>query len=73
MYFDSVNFDTMDAVFKEFPNEIFGFSLRMSPKSISESGICSHKINGQDVYSVNWKKANDCEPGSGTKFLLSSL
>ena len=59
VYFDSVDFDIIGAAFKAFEKEIFGFSLRMSPQSIQERDIGSHKINDQEVYSVNWKKAED--------------
>ena len=59
VYFDSVDLNVIKSVFEEFPNETFGFSLRMSPESISERGISSYKINRQDMYSVNWKKTED--------------
>jgi len=59
VYFDSVDLDVIEETFETFKKEIFGFSLRMSPESINERWICSHKINGRDVYSVNWKKTKD--------------
>jgi hypothetical protein len=59
VYFDSVALDIVEKTFKEFSKEIFGFSLRMNPQGISERLICTHEINGQEVYSVNWKKAKD--------------
>jgi hypothetical protein len=59
VYFDSVDFDVIEAAFKSFEQDIFGFSLRMNPQSIQEYRIGSHEINGQEVYSVNWKKAKD--------------
>jgi len=59
VYFDSVDFYVIEETFKAFKKKIFGFSLRMSPESIQEHRIDSHRINGQDVYSVNWKKTKD--------------
>jgi hypothetical protein len=59
IYFDSVDLDVIRGVFEEFPEEAFGFSLRMSPESIDEKEIYSHKVDKHNVYSVNWKRTND--------------
>ncbi|MEJ2701036.1 MAG: hypothetical protein P8Z79_01195 [Sedimentisphaerales bacterium] len=59
VYFDSVDLDIVESTFKTFENSIFGFSLRMSPESISGTRIRSHRIDDREVYSVNWKTAKD--------------
>ena len=59
VYFDSVDLNVIQETFRRFEKEIFGFSLRMNPQSIREGCIDSYTINGQDVFSVNWKQATD--------------
>lgn len=59
VYFDSVDLNVVKASFEEYQNQIFGFSLRMDPDIIKEQNINTYKINGQDIYCVNWKKTKD--------------
>lgn len=59
VYFDSVNLDIVEEIFKEYKKQIFGFSLRMNPETIQEKNINKYKVKNQDIYSVNWKKTKD--------------
>jgi len=55
VYFDSVDFDLIDKVFKQFSEDIFGFSLRFSEQVIGKDDPVSRdEIAGQPVYSINW-------------------
>ena len=58
VYFDSVDFEVIDGTFDEFPNDIFGFSLRFSKKIISDSNdpVSETVVAGQNIYSINWKQ-----------------
>lgn len=58
VYYDSVDFKTIDSVFGTFSSDIFGFSLRLSPGGLPDE---SHNIESMDVksekiYRLNWKK-----------------
>lgn len=56
VYFDSVDFDVIDATFREHPEDIFGFSLRLGEEYIEKGRDTISKIiaAGQNVYSINW-------------------
>jgi hypothetical protein len=55
VYFDSVDFDVIDAIFDKFSDDIFGFSLRSSEQNIRDSDPLSETtIAGQTVYSLSW-------------------
>ena len=58
VYFDSVDFEVIDGTFDEFPNDIFGFSLRFGKKIISDSNdpVSETVVAGQNIYSINWKQ-----------------
>ena len=60
-YFDSVNLDIIDETFDRFPQDIFGFSLRLSPQNLSGQGdsITEIKVAGERVYRLNWKDRQD--------------
>lgn len=59
VYFDSVDFDVIDRTFDRFPKDIFGFSLRLSPDMLKDSGDNFEriKISDQTVHRINWPKA----------------
>jgi len=58
VFFDSVNFEIIESTFKEQCDNIFGFTLRFSPKSLTNSGDDIEKIaiSGESVYRLNWTK-----------------
>lgn len=58
VYFNSVDFEIIDKVFNMFPEDIFGFSLRFSKKTISDSNdpVSETVVAGQNIYSINWKQ-----------------
>jgi hypothetical protein len=55
VYFDSVNLDLIDRVFKE-RQDIFGFTFRFNPESLKDGhdAIQNVSINNETVYSLNW-------------------
>ena len=57
VFFDSVDFEIIEATFAEHADDIFGFTLRFSPQSLKDSGDLQTKcaIGGQQVYRLNWK------------------
>ena len=59
VYFDSVDFALIDDVFGRFGEQIFGFSLRLDPVNLQQEQeqICQIKIDGRDLYRLNWKSA----------------
>jgi hypothetical protein len=65
VYYDSVNIKTIDETFRKFPNNILGFSLRLAPESLKESGdvITKCDIAGEYVYKINWKKTQNKTAG----------
>lgn len=56
VYFDSVDFDLIDETFKQFPKDIFGFSLRHSPQN-AKACEAAQKVfaDNQKVYKMNWQ------------------
>jgi len=70
VYFDSIDFEIIDGAFREFPKDIFGFSLRFSNVSsdISHDPIEQTTIADQTVYSLNWTKG--CTPKTRYPFEL---
>lgn len=57
VYFDSVDFETIDKTFESF-NDIFGFSLRLG-KNVLDNGVDrtqKNEIEGQYVYKLNWRQ-----------------
>ncbi|MHC4741425.1 MAG: hypothetical protein ACYS8Z_05910 [Planctomycetota bacterium] len=58
VYFDAVDFDVIDKTFTEHEQDIFGFSLRFSPESLSDGGdvITDLDVAGRQVYRINWKQ-----------------
>ncbi|MHC4534536.1 MAG: hypothetical protein ACYS6K_11340 [Planctomycetota bacterium] len=56
VYLDTVSFDIIEACFNQFPDDIFGFSLRHSTESIKDSDY-KHEfsLSEQAVYKFNWK------------------
>ncbi len=57
VYFDTVSFDVIDETFNKFPDNIFGFSLRLSPESFRTGNdkITEIEVAAQSVYKLNWK------------------
>jgi hypothetical protein len=56
VYFDSVDFDLIDETFKQFPKEIFGFSLRHSPQNAKACQTVERIFaDDQKVYKMNWQ------------------
>ena len=55
VYFDSVDFEVIDATFDKFTDDIFGFSLRFNEENVKKSDPVSKTvIAGQTVYNLNW-------------------
>lgn len=59
VYYDSVDLDTIDEVFDEAEDEIFGFSLRLDPKNLhgASDPIDQLEVRGESILRVNWQKA----------------
>ncbi len=56
VYFDSVDFDLIDETFKQFPKDIFGFSLRHSPQNAKACQTVERIFaDDQKVYKMNWQ------------------
>ena len=57
IYFDSVDIDIIEECFDDFPEDIFGFSLRFSPESLKETKdpINNMSIGRETVYNLNWR------------------
>ena len=58
VYFDSVDFGIIDQTFGAFPDDIFGFSLRLSLDYVKSGSdvVEEFTVAGQAVYRINWKK-----------------
>lgn len=55
VYYDSVDFDVIDNVFENYPNEAMGFSLRIGKNTVQDGDkIEDIDINGQRVYKASW-------------------
>jgi len=61
LYYDSVDFSLIHDVFEQFPEEIFGFSLRISPRTAKEGGDDYVKIDLPEtsVYKLNWQRGQN--------------
>jgi len=61
LYYDSVDFAMIHDVFEKFPEEIFGFSLRISPRTAKEGGDDFVKVDfpGAPVYKLNWQQGRN--------------
>ena len=70
VYFDSVDFDIIKKTFEEFPDDIFGFSLRLSRRNMMESNdpINEADVGEQMIYSINWTQGRT--PGTRYPFEL---
>lgn len=57
VFFDSVDLDLINRTFCEQENNIFAFTLRFSPESLTNSNdeIADIMIGDQKVYRLNWK------------------
>ncbi len=57
VFFDSVDLDLIDRTFREYENNILGFTLRFSPESLKNSNdvIDDFTVGNQKVYCLNWK------------------
>jgi len=56
VYFDTVDFEVIDETFEQFPEDIFGFSLRHSPQNAKASESVERIFaDGQRVYKMNWQ------------------
>ena len=58
VYYDTVDFAVIDETFRRFSDDIFGFSLRLSPTYLMdiENTITDVDDGGEKVFSLNWKK-----------------
>lgn len=56
IYFDSVDFDVIDETFNSYPDDIFGFSLRLGRNVVGsdKDEINDIVVKGQTVHKVNW-------------------
>jgi len=56
VYFDSVKLEVIDGVFRQFPSETFGFSLRFGREMVQAGGdhIDEVSVNGEQVYRLHW-------------------
>jgi len=55
VYFESVNLDLIDEVFKRYPADVFGFSLRLGREMVERGGdhIEEIAVNGEQVYRLH--------------------
>ena len=58
VYYDSVPFPLVDTIFSRYPEEIFGFSFRLSPLTAAESADVFREVDigGEKVYRLDWKE-----------------
>lgn len=72
VYYDTVSFAIIDEAFDRFSNNIFGFSLRLSPEILQpENDIVNEfTVGGQKIYRVNWKQSHS--PNAKYPFELNS-
>lgn len=56
VYFDSVDFEMINKIFNKFPEDIFGFSLRLGLQGVRKANDTINEVNiaGQTIYSINW-------------------
>lgn len=59
VYYDSVDFTTIDNTFAMYHGEIFGFSLRLAPQKLKDDGenVVTVKCGNEEIYRINWKRA----------------
>ncbi len=59
VYYDSVDYALIEDVFTRFPEDIFGFSLRLSPEKLKGGGepVQDYHVRDEKVYRVSWKHA----------------
>jgi len=79
VYFDSVDFDLIDETFKQFPKDIFGFSLRHGPQNAKACEAAQKVFAGnQKVYKMNWQAIKEypfeiCATVYRTEFVKSII
>jgi len=58
VYFDGVDFGQIDQAFRQFEGDIFGFSLRLSPANLIDSGdnISETSLGEDRVFSLDWTR-----------------
>ena len=58
VYFDSVDFAVIDKTFDRYPEEVFGFSLRLGKEAVKDGNdpISEIIVAGQTVYSLDWRQ-----------------
>ncbi|MBN1507462.1 MAG: hypothetical protein JW955_11480 [Sedimentisphaerales bacterium] len=60
VYFDGVDLTLVEKAFHAYPQAVFGFSMRLDPATLPATNAYDRlEIDGQPVYRVNWKKAQD--------------
>jgi len=61
VYYDSVDWAVIDQAFADFPEQIFGFSLRLSPESLQPSDPCMTQLKcaNQTIYRINWQQTHN--------------
>ena len=59
VYYDSVDFTVIDGTFEAFPDDIFGFSLRLQPRTLLDDAedVVAIESAGQRIYKINWQQA----------------
>lgn len=59
VFFDTVDLDRIYRCFESYPDEIFGFSLRLrSPSNAAGSPYQIHTVGGETLYSVDWTRGD---------------
>ena len=58
VYFNPINFDSVDAAFREYSDEVFGFTFRFGPPIFKDTGdvVENTEISGEQLHRLNWKK-----------------
>jgi len=79
VYFDTVDFEVIDETFEQFPEDIFGFSLRHSPQNAKAcETVETIFADDQRVYRMNWQAIKEypfelCATVYRTEFVKSII
>jgi len=59
VYYNSVDFAVIDETFETFAGDIFGFSLRLEPQTLTNDAekVVSVESAGERIYKINWQRA----------------
>jgi hypothetical protein len=60
VYYDSVDVNVINNAFEMFPQDVFGFSLRLSPGLLRDQGesVTALKVAGEGVFRIDWRRAH---------------